>query len=520
MATIEGLTRRHFLRGSVAAGSLATLAAVSPSASARSRRAARDPFTLGIASGDPDHQGVVLWTRLAVEPQAGDGRGGMPARHVPVQWQVARDAAMVDVVRSGAVDARPSLAHAVHVEVDGLEPGREYFYRFRVGRHLSEVGRTLTAPPPGTYGGPLTLCFASCANYAEGYFTAYRRLAEEEPHLVLQLGDYLYEGSGQGASQVRSHDPAREIWTLADYRVRHAQYKTDPDLQAAHAVAPWAVVWDDHELADNYADETPSTAGQQGFLQRRAAAYRAYYEHMPLRRTSIPDGIHMQLYRRLHWGDLATFHMLDTRQYRDDQACDDHRSDCADAHKPSRSITGARQETWLLDGLAASTATWDLLGQQVFFAARDFASGPKVAYSMDAWDGYVASRNRITDGAVRRGVDNLVVLTGDVHRHYANDLKADYRDPSSATVGTELVTSSITSGGNGQDLSPDDADQLVENPHIKFINDQRGYVRTTITRTEVRADFRVIPYVTRRGAEVGTRASFTILDGEPGLHPG
>ncbi|ONI70028.1 alkaline phosphatase [Kribbella sp. ALI-6-A] len=476
-----------------------------------------NPFTLGIASGDPDYQSVVLWTRLALDPLAADGMGGMPSRRYQVQWQVALDPGMRRVVRAGVVSAGPESAHAVHVEVRGLLPGREYYYRFRCERHLSEIGRTLTTPLPGTYGSPLHMAFVSCSNYAGGYFTAYRRMAEEHPSLVLHLGDYIYEGAG--GTGPRTHSPAKEIWTLADYRVRHAQYRTDPDLQAAHAVAPWVVVWDDHELENNYADEIPSPAGQAGFLERRAAAYRAYYEMMPLRRSSIPSGIDMQIYRRIQWGRLASFHMLDTRQYRSDQACNDTTSDCPAALDPARSITGPEQEKWLLDGLGRSSATWDVLGQQVFFGARDFTSGPAVSYSMDAWDGYAASRQRILDGFQQRNVTNPVVLTGDVHKHYANNLLADFRDPDSRPVGVELVTTSITSGGDGQDFPSGGQVQLDENPHIKLLNNQRGYVSTHLTRDSLRADFKVIPYVSTPGAPVSTRASFTVEAGHPGLNP-
>ncbi|MFC5266694.1 alkaline phosphatase D family protein [Kribbella qitaiheensis] len=475
-----------------------------------------DPFTLGVASGDPDYQSVVLWTRLALDPLAADGMGGMPSRRYQVQWQVALDPHMRKVIRAGVVSAGPESAHAVHVEVGGLLPGREYFYRFRCERHLSEVGRTVTTPLPGTYGGPLHMAFVSCSNYSGGYFTAYRRMAEEHPSLVLHLGDYIYEGGGGTAPRV--HSPAKEIWTLADYRLRHAQYRTDPDLQAAHEVAPWVVVWDDHELENNYADEIPSPAGQAGFLERRAAAYRAYYEMMPLRRSSIPRGIDMQIYRRIQWGRLAAFHMLDTRQYRSDQACNDTTSDCPAALDPARSITGPDQEKWLLDGMGRSYATWDVIGQQVFFAARDFTAGPAVTYSMDAWDGYVASRQRILDGIQQRHVTNPVVLTGDVHKHYANDLKADLRDPNSATVGVELVTSSITSGGDGQDMPTGGQLQLDENPHMKLVNNQRGYVSTRIERDSLRVDFKVLPYVSTPGAPVSTRASFVVEAGSPGLN--
>ncbi|WP_344168508.1 alkaline phosphatase D family protein [Kribbella lupini] len=522
---VTPITRRTLLvataAGATAVAAAGTLpAAGSPladtTAASASSQPLPDPFTLGIASGDPDYRSVVLWTRLALDPLAADGMGGMPSRRYQVQWQVALDPGMRRVIRSGVVSATPESAHAVHVEVGGLLPGREYYYRFRCERHVSAIGRTLTTPLPGTYGSPLDMAFVSCSNYSGGYFTAYRRMAEEHPSLVLHLGDYIYEGAG--GTGARAHSPAKEIWTLADYRVRHAQYRTDPDLQAAHAVAPWVVVWDDHELENNYADEIPSPAGQAGFLERRAAAYRAYYEMMPLRRSSIPRGIDMQIYRRIQWGRLASFHMLDTRQYRSDQACNDTTSDCPAALDPARSITGPEQEKWLLDGLGRSSSTWDVIGQQVFFGARDFTAGPAVTYSMDGWDGYVASRQRILDGFQQRHVTNPVVLTGDVHKHYANDLKADFRDPSSRTVGVELVTTSITSGGDGQDFPTGGQLQLDENPHIKLLNNQRGYVKTRITRETLQADFKVIPYVSTPGAPVSTRASFTVEAGTPGLH--
>jgi len=476
-----------------------------------------DPFTLGIASGDPDYKSVVLWTKLALDPLAADGLGGMPSRRYSVQWQLALDPQMRKVVRAGVVSAGPESAHAVHVEVSGLLPGREYFYWFRCERHLSEVGRTVTTPFPGTYGSPLAMSFVSCSNFPAGYFTAYRRMAEEHPSLIVHLGDYIYEGAGGTGD--RTHSPAKEIWTLADYRVRHAQYRTDPDLQAAHQVAPWVVVWDDHELENNYADEIPSPPGQAGFLERRAAAYRVYYENMPLRRSSIPSGIDMQIYRRIQWGRLAAFHMLDTRQYRSDQACNDTTSDCPAALDPARSITGPQQEKWLLDGLGRSSATWDVIGQQVFFAARDFTAGPAVSFSMDAWDGYVASRQRILDGIQQRRVKNPVVLTGDVHKHYANDLKADFRNPDSATVGVELVTTSITSGGDGTATpTAGELQLLAENPHIKLVSNQRGYVSTRIERDSLRADFKVLPHVTTPGAPISTRASFVVEAGSPGLN--
>ncbi|MGH3656628.1 MAG: alkaline phosphatase D family protein [Micromonosporaceae bacterium] len=482
-----------------------------------------DPFTLGVASGDPDHEGFVLWTRLAPHPLAEDGLGGMPDRAVAVEWQIATDARFQNVVRRGTATADPRSAHSVHVELDGLPSDREYFYRFRAERHLSPAGRTRTTPPPSTLGGSLAMGFVSCSQYEHGFFTAYRSLAQQNPDLILHLGDYQYEYKKDTytipGGNVRDHEGPETV-TLANYRQRHAQYKTDPDLRAAHAVAPWVVVWDDHELDNNFADEVHERPDipQPDFLARRAAAFRAYYENMPLRRSSVPDGIDMQLYRRVRWGQLATFHMLDTRQYRDDQACGDGYRDCPAAADPSRSITGQEQERWLIDGFHRSEARWNVLGQQVFFAQRDRDAGPAKVTSMDAWDGYVASRNRITQGWVDAGARNPVVLTGDVHAHWASDLKLDYDDPTSRTVGAELVCSSITSGGNGSDAPSDSHPWLTHNPHLRFYNNQRGYVMTTITPEQMSAYFTVLPHVTTPGAESYTRATFVIEDGEPGLH--
>ncbi|GAB3181760.1 alkaline phosphatase D [Micromonospora palomenae] len=475
------------------------------------------PFTLGVASGDPDHEGFVLWTRLAPQPLAEDGLGGMPRRPVEVRWEVAADERFRQVVRRGTATARPESAHSVHVELAGLLPGREYFYRFHAEGHSSPVGRTRTAPAPWTLPAALAMGFASCSHYEQGWFTAYRRLAETEPELILHLGDYQYEYAREfGPNRPRGHE-GPETRTLANYRQRHAQYKSDADLQAAHAVAPWVVVFDDHEVENNWADEVPETPDPD-FPARRAAAFQAYYENMPLRRSSVPRGIDMQLYRRVRWGRLATFHLLDTRQYRDDQACGDGYRDCAAAADPARSITGAEQEAWLLDGFRRSEARWDLLGQQVFFAQRDRDAGPVTVTSMDAWDGYVASRDRITRGWVAAGVRNPVVLTGDVHAHWASDLKLDYADPTSRTVGSELVCSSVTSGGDGFDSASGSHPWLKTNPHLRFQNNLRGFVRTTITPGRLTADFAVLPYVSRPDAPAYTRASFVIEDRVPGLH--
>ncbi|WP_051393278.1 alkaline phosphatase D family protein [Glycomyces arizonensis] len=519
------VSRRILLASSAAAAATAVPAA----AWADDHRHAtikRDPFTLGVASGDPAPDGVVLWTRLATDPLAEDGMGGMPDASFDVKWEVASDERFRRRVASGHERARPEWGHSVHVELTGLEPDTEYYYRFRTGRWLSAAARTRTAPAPGTMPEQLRMAFASCSQYEHGYFTAYRHMAESSPDLILHLGDYQYEYKKDKYvspdGNVRDHEGPETV-TLANYRQRHAQYKADADLQAAHAVAPWLVVWDDHETENNWADEVPESGSDtpeaEDFLARRAAAFQAYWENMPLRRSSVPEGYDMQLYRRVEWGTLARFHMLDTRQYRDDQACGDGwNDDCAEAWDERRSITGDAQEDWLIDGFRSSQARWDVIGQQVFFAQRDADAGPVLRTSMDGWDGYTASRDRIVRGWREAGVRNPVVLTGDVHTHWASELLADFDDPDSERVGVELVTTSITSGGNGADSVPEDNEALQINPHIKFRNAQRGWVQTTITPDQIDVDFQVVPVVTEQDAPAHTRRSYTVADRDRTLH--
>jgi alkaline phosphatase D len=474
----------------------------------RRPRFAADPFTLGVASGEPAPDGVVLWTRLAPDPLNG---GGMPPEDVTVRWEVAKDEKMRQVVKSGTAVAPAALGHSVHVELSGLEPARWYWYRFTAGDAQSPVGRTRTAPAAGAAARQLRLAFASCQNWPAGYFTAYRHMAAEELDLVVHLGDYIYEGGVGNGDGPRKHN-GPEITSLQDYRNRYALYKSDPDLQAAHAAFPFVVTWDDHEVENNYANLARANRTPPGdFKARRAAAYQAYYEHQPLRRSSLPMGADMQLFRRLSFGNLAEFHVLDTRQYRTKQPKQDDRRD------PAGTITGPTQEKWLTDGLAASRAHWNVLAQQVFLAQRDLEAGPAHRFSTDAWDGYVASRDRLLAFLGERKPSNPVVLTGDVHANWVADLKADFDDSKSATLGTEFVGTSISSGGDGTEAMPANEAALAENPHIKFHNRQRGYVRCTVTPEKWTSDYRVVPYVRKPGAPVTTRATFVVEDGKPGV---
>ena len=506
-------SRRAVLKGAALIGAVPTLGFTTV------RRAAAlldDPFTLGVASGDPAPDGAVIWTRLAPRPLAEDGRGGMPDETYDVEWEVADDARFARVVQRGVSAARPENAHSVHVELAGLRPGAEYFYRFRTAGFVSPAGRTRTAPQPDSLAPQLTICAVSCANYEDGWFTAYRGVADEQPDLVVELGDFIYEdGRGRrGKPVVRRHVGAEPAMSLADYRLRYAQYRTDPDLQAAQAAAPWLVVFDDHEVANNWADETPEIP-QSGFPERRAAALQAYYENMPLRPSARPTGTDMQLYRRVPWGGLATFHLLDTRQYRTDQPCGDKlASECAERFDPAASLTGIDQERWLLDGFAQSSARWDLIAQQVLFAQLDLTPGAGRSVNPDAWDGYVVQRDRVVAALADSPVRNAVVLTGDIHSHCAAEIWQRFDDPSSRRVAVELVTTSIASGGDGSDTRPEIAAVLPENPHIRYFSNRRGYVRARITPDALRADFRILPYVSRPGAPVQTGASFVVPDGD------
>jgi alkaline phosphatase D len=491
-------------------------------------RAPADPLTLGVASGDPAPDGFVLWTRLAPVPLARDGRGGMPARDVEVEWQVADDAAFRHVVRAGTAPAQRAWGHSVHVEVGGLPAGREFFYRFRAGGHLSPTGRTRTAPAPSS-AAPVRYALAACANYEHGWFTAYRHLAEAAPDLVFFLGDYTYEGAPgthvAASGNVRRHVGGRTT-SLAEYRQRHAQYKTDRDLQAAHAAAPWAVTYDDHEVLNNWAGDLAAREDDQArFARIRAAAVRAWYENMPVRRAARPDGGRLQAYRRLPWGRVATFHVLDTRRHRTDQPCGDGiEPRCADRFAAGRTLLGGRQERWLADGLRESAATWDVLAQQVMFS-QNWLSGfrwdpdddGRTGFNMDCWDGYPAARERLLATARRARVDNLVVLTGDWHTHWAAELLPSYRDPGARPVGVELITSSISSDGDGEPQPQWGLDSLAEQPWFRHFDQRRGFVLVTADTDRMRADFRVVDHVSRRGAPVRSSAAYVVEAGRARL---
>lgn len=466
-----------------------------------------NPFSLGVASGEPTSDGIVLWTRLALKPFEG---GGMQNENIEVNWTIAEDEPLKRVTRKGKAVAAPSLGHSVHVEVGGLKPGHWYWYRFDAGGEASPVGRFRTAPTANSTD-RLRFAVASCQQWTQGLFTAYQHMAEEDVDLVLHLGDYIYEQGYDGPVRKEGHE---EIFTLTEYRNRHALYKSDPLLRKAHERFAWASVWDDHEVSNNYADDKQEKGQPRDqFLERRASGYQAYYEHMPLRRASIPAGSKMSLYRRLQFGKLMRLHMLDTRQYRSDQACmDGLKPVCPELHETGREVLGRDQEKWLEQGIASSGSVWNVLGQQIFFTYQDFDPGPGETFSMDSWNGYPHARKRAVEMFERMN-RATVILTGDVHANWVGQVHTTPQDTSTRCVAVEFVGTSIASGGDGTDVHTRAPAVLPANPQIRYSNARRGYMRCEVTPQNWRTDYRVLDYVTKPGSPVRTAASFAI---EPG----
>lgn len=519
---IEMLTRRGFGRMAAGIAAFATLEA----GRGLAQPVFRDyPFRLGIASGDPWPDGVVLWTRLAPEPLAG---GGMPARAVEVSWEVAEDERFRRVAAHGTAYARPELGHAVHAEVGGLAPARPYWYRFRAGAELSPMGRTRTAPAPGAAPARIRLANVGCQRYEDGYFTAFAHLAKEELDLVFHYGDYIYEYRNRRGPQPTVRETAGdETYTLTDYRNRYALYKLDADLAAAHAAHPFVVTYDDHEVDNDWAgmfseeDDSgrfPVAVPPEIFALRRQMALQAWYEAMPLRRAQLPRGPGITAYRRLRYGRLLTLHALDTRGFRDDQPCGGGvKGGCAERLRPGAQMLGAAQERWLMQGLVEGAATWSLLAQQVGMMPRRFGEGPDFAFSMDKWDGYADARARLTRFIHERGVGNVVVLAGDLHNAWAGEVRLDPGNDASPAVAAEFIATSISSNGDGSETLPGTARVLRNNPHIRFFNNRRGYTLHEATAERLSAEFKVVPYVSRPGAPLETRAAFAVPVGEARL---
>lgn len=447
-----------------------------------------DPFTLGVAAGSPRDRSMVLWTRLALDPLAADGHGGMPAEDVGVRWEVAADPDFAAIVRRGSALAQPALAHSVHPEVTGLEPATEYWYRFRVGDHVSPVGRFVTLPAPGDQPDRFTVASASCQAWYHGHFTAHRHLAEEpELDLVVFLGDYIYEyaivaGDNLWRQNV-SVTPAEEVEleTLEQYRLRYARFKSDPHLQAAHARAAWVFTWDDHEVENNYTRRHSNDGiPDELFVHRIAVAYRAFYENLPVAVDALPDGPSSTIHDSYDIGSLARLMMIDGRQYRDHHATADDRDD------PDRTMLGETQERWLDERLRTSPARWNLIGNAVTLIPV------RPDTELDAWDGYPAARRRLMRSLEQ--ASNPVVLTGDIHRAVAAELPADLDDPTGPTAAVELFCTSIGSDGDGAETD-DYADVWLSYPYVKYYHARRGYLLLDLTPEELIATYVAVDWV-------------------------
>jgi alkaline phosphatase D len=505
--TLPRASRRTLLQG----GAAFTFA---PWLLRHARGADVDRFALGVASGQPRADGVVLWTRLTGTALPG---------HVSVQWEIARDEAFTDIAAGGTETAEVDWAHSVHAQAVGLAPARWYWYRFRALGQQSMVGRTRTAPAHDA-GASLDFVITSCQRFDVGHYAAWRHVAAEELDLVLFLGDYIYEYASK-PSPVRPVEGGH-VRTLEQYRARYATHKSDPALQAAHAAVPWLLVWDDHEVANDYAN----LQGQElepDFRTQRAAAYRAYWEHMPFTKSARPIDADMRITGRLDWGRLARIHLLDDRQYRDPQACPKPGRGgsntvalqaCPEFLDPKRTLLGSAQEQWLAEGWDARRP-WNLLAQQSLmtrYSWTDPAAGAGT-YWTDGWDGYPAARNRLLGVVSDRKVPGVVVLGGDVHSNYVADLKADFDDAASPVIASEFCGTSITSLSLPQ--SRIDAARAF-NPHVRYgRGDQRGYMRFRLDPSQLQMQVRVVDDVLDPSSGISTAARFVVDAERPGAAP-
>ena len=476
----------------------------------------KDPFTLGVASGVPRNNSVILWTRLAPEPFAG---GGMPNMDVQLRVRVTRAENLRDSVIDRIITAPAADGHSVHFRADGLEPGAEYWYQFELADFVSPVGRTRTAGSGALDN--FRLAFASCQHFESGHYAAYRDIAEAIPDLIVHLGDYIYEyGPGDISNNpVRQHLSA-EIQTLWDYRNRHAQYRSDPHLQAAHAIAPWLVALDDHEIDNNWAGYTPQDPEQQTDLEfrvRRWAALKAYYEHMPIEfRPELSDlNSSLQIYGSFEFGDLLKVILLDTRQYRADQPCgqgfpaDD---DCSERYSNDISFTGREQEQWLNRELADSDSHWNLMAQQTWFSQFRYVGN---RYNMDQWDGYPAQRQKVIQQLARPELSNPVILSGDWHCGCAMNVLSNFDDPLATPVAAELAGTSISS--NCSWISAVE-ESLPENPHVEYFSgNRRGYVLCELDREQMRAQYRLVEQSRDPNSTVEIDRELTVESGQRGF---
>lgn len=478
------------------------------------------PFQLGVASGTPRHDSVVIWTRLLV---ADEDRQASDADALAGRFEIYADEGLRRLVQRGEWRTDASRGHSVHIILQGLAPACSYWYRFICGDALSPVGRTQTAPAADAKPARLRLALASCQNYEHGLYVAHRDLASQDLDLVLFVGDYIYESSAL-RNRVRSHRGA-EPTTLAGYRDHYVQYKSDPDLQACHAAHPWVLMWDDHEVVNDYANQTdPAHTDPAVFMARRAAAYRAYFEHLPLRLGPDPDSPYaasMRLHDRLSWGQLADLWTLDCRQFRDPQACPDPVKgggrvvlQCAELAQPRRSMLGAEQEQWLAQGLRRSQRQWKLLAQNSIMASTRVDTPLGKATYTDGWDGYPMARRRLLDAIAEARLSDVVTLGGDVHMNVASVLRPEPNDPQSKPVASELVTTSISTRGLSDNLL---SSIRSSNPDLLYARaDERGYTLLEFNAKQSNIEFRTTPTPAGTSNTLKVQARFTVESGRVG----
>jgi len=553
----RGLSRRELLAGVGALAGASILPIATAERASAAAPVAGQVFGLGVASGDPLPEAVVIWTRLALVPDAPDG--GMPSRPVDVEWEVARDESFRRVVRRGRTAALPELGHSVHVDVTGLDEGSWYYYRFRAQGQVSPVGRTRTAPDTDARAPRLRLATGNCQDFQNGYYSAYDAMAAEDLDLVVFLGDYIYEYDPSSVFPDRLHTrteaftagtPLDQLSTIGDYRARYGQYTSDPSLQAARAAAPWISIWSDHEVENNYAnlidevDDRPGTPQYETpaqFAAQRARAYQVWWENTPARVNMAELGTpSLRIYRDFRWGRLASLFALDTRQYRTEQVGHPFTSnDVGPAAfgqaNVSGTLYGADQLAWFTGRLGRSRATWDVLLTEVMMGRFRFPNpadlgailtGQKplpapadALVNLDEWDGYAPFRREVMSLLATR--PSPVVFSGDIHATWVNDLRRDPDDVSTPIVATEFVSASITSQGFTQGI-PDAVIRplnQVYNPDAQYFQAERhGYNLCTVTPTEFRTDVRLVDSISTRTSPVSTAASWVTQAGSPGAH--
>ncbi len=522
------LDRRQFLLATIATATVGACSSSDDSDTAESTSTSSttssvpavdlpaDPFTLGVASGDPLATGVVLWTRLALDSAEADG--GMPDDDVEVSWEIATDPDFDEVVADGTAEATQALGHSVHVDVDGLEPDTVLHYRFSAGEWQSPVGVTRTFPDADASPDRFRFAVTTCQDFQFGRYGAWKHAAADgDLDAVVFMGDYVYE---LPPFDVTPEQDGSRTWrvetaeSLDDYRIRYSQVREDPDLQAAHAMTPWIVLWDDHEVADNYTGDTDyNDPDPEAFRARRAAAYQAWYEHMPVRLPAPGDldGEDYPVYRSYAFGDLVDLATLDTRQHADPTPCRetatfDNGPGCDERFDEERTLLGAEQLSWLSETLASSTAMWTVLANPVMLSGYDASAGDgEPTYYLESWDGYVAERNKVLD--LLAAVDSPVVLTGDFHASFVLDAKTE----DGVAVAPEFLATGISS-------LPFDA-PTAGNPQVRFAEARNGYLVCEVTPERWTTEFRHVVDVWDPASAVDVGPVWTVAPGERTASP-